>query len=175
MLIRFGGSVVVTSTTTTLTADSDSRRLSATIMMTTTPSSLLYGEVWFVVVVCVACVILLIVFTLLLIKCTCPRQRSYVRQRVPLGHVPLDQSVSTSPPSYRRHYYYQQPILFDKSRHTVCITPHLTNCYIEEGRPREKTRIDWRHCFLFLLTSNVRCPKHTKHVLSVRPSSRVSP
>jgi len=104
--------------------------------------SSLYGEVWFVVVVCVACVILLIVFTLLLVKCTCPRQRSYVRQRVPLGHVPLDQSVSTSPPSYRRHYYYQQPILFDKSRHTVCITPHLTNCCIDEGWPREKTRID---------------------------------
>jgi len=96
--------LTTTTTTTTTTATSN-----------TTTTAAFYRETWFTVVVCVAVVVVLILFTLVIIKCCCRRQAPLVRQRIP-----LDQSVKTSPPSYRYHDYRyhdnHQPVPLDKLR-----------------------------------------------------------
>ena len=107
---------VSTSSLTTSKPHSLTTTTTTTTHSSTTTTVLFYGEVWFTVVVCVAAVVLLILITLIIIKCCCRRQGPLVRQRIP-----LDQSVKTSPPSYRYHDYHHrdnnyQTLSFDKLR-----------------------------------------------------------
>jgi len=102
------------ATTTNRLMSSQSPSTATTSRTTTTTK--FYREVWFIVVACIASVVLLIALTLILVKCCCDRRRPYVRQRVP-----LDQSVKTSPPSYRyhdnrHHDDYTGRMFFDKRR-----------------------------------------------------------
>ena len=110
----------LTTTTTTTT----------TTTINTTTTAAFYREAWFTVVVCVAVVVLLILFTLIIIKCCCRRQAPLIRQRTP-----LDQSVKTSPPSYRYHDYRyhdndRQPVPFDKLRVSTSIVCRLCLVYV---------------------------------------------
>ena len=77
-----------------------------------------------------AAVVLLVLIVLVLVKCCCRRQPTYVRQRVP-----LDQSVKTSPPSYRYHDnpYHEnnfRPALCDKFRVRQVILTELRSVIV---------------------------------------------
>jgi len=98
----FGAAAVTTMTFRTDNSHSWLPITTPTTPATTNSSSVtttaVYHEVWFIIVVSVAALLALILVTLMLVKCCCRRPQVYVRQRVP-----LDDSIKTSPPSYRYH------------------------------------------------------------------------